>query len=36
MYAVAASLSTLTENIQKLETYVKTTQAELYDNFGTK
>ena len=34
--AVVASLSTLTENIQKLETYVKTTQAELYDNFGTK
>jgi len=34
--AVVASLSALTENIHKLETYVKTTQAELFDNFGQK
>ncbi len=35
-HAVVASLSALTENIHKLETYVKTTQAELFDNFGQK
>ncbi len=32
--AVVASIGALTENILKLETYIKTTKAELYDNFG--